>query len=122
MKNVKEEVFNTISLSINFYERFKQKPPIKLSSGILLYGPSGCGKTMIASCIQSEFKINFFSIKGPEVLNKYIGASEAKIREIFENAKKVTPCVIFFDEFDSLAPKRGSGSSGVTDRVLSFVN
>jgi SpoVK/Ycf46/Vps4 family AAA+-type ATPase len=70
LKPIKEEIYNTISLSIQFYEKFKQKPPIKLSSGILLYGPSGCGKTLLASCIQNEFKLNFFSIKGPEILNK----------------------------------------------------
>jgi peroxin-1 len=99
-------------------EIFKNKNPIKLSTGILLIGPPGCGKTFTAASIQKQFNINFFSIKGPEILNKYIGASEAAVRDIFENAKKAVPCVVFLDEFDSIAPKRGSGSSGVTDRVI----
>ena len=117
MKNVKSEVTDTLLLSAKCAELFNNKNPIKLSTGILLIGPPGCGKTLIAASIQKEFKINFFSVKGPELLNKYIGASEAAVREIFENAKKAIPCIIFFDEFDSIAPKRGTGSSGVTDRV-----
>jgi hypothetical protein len=120
MRIVKEEISDTIFLSLKCNELFKNSLPIKMSSGILLVGPPGCGKTLIASTIQKQFKINFFSVKGPELLNKYIGASEAAIREVFEKAKKTLPCVVFFDEFDSLAPKRGSGSSGVTDRVNFF--
>ncbi len=115
---VKEEIKDTILLSMKCAEIFDNKNPIKLSTGILLIGPPGCGKTLIAASIQKEFKINFFSVKGPELLNKYIGASEAAVREVFENAKKSIPCVIFLDEFDSIVPKRGSGSSGVTDRVI----
>jgi peroxin-1 len=117
MCSIKEEIYDTIVLSNKSSEIFNGKPPINMSSGLLLIGPPGCGKTLIASAIQKEFKINFYSVKGPEILNKYIGASEAAIREIFENAKKTLPCIIFFDEFDSLAPRRGTGSSGVTDRV-----
>lgn len=121
LHNVKSEISDTILLSMKCSELFNNRNPIKLSTGILLIGPPGCGKTLIASTIQKQFKINFFSIKGPEILNKYIGASEAAVREIFENAKKAIPCVIFLDEFDSIAPKRGSGSSGVTDRVIYFL-
>jgi len=117
LNSVKEEINDTILLSNKCSQIFNNNNPIKLSTGILLIGPPGCGKTLIASCIQKEFKINFYSVKGPELLNKYIGASEAAVREVFEKAKKTIPCVIFFDEFDSIAPKRGSGSSGVTDRV-----
>jgi ATP-dependent Zn protease len=117
LKEVKDEISDTILLPIQCEKMFDNLP-IKLSSGILLIGPSGCGKTMIASALSKEFKINFYSIKGPEILNKYIGASEAAIREIFENAKKTVPCIVFFDEFDSIAPKRGTGSSGVTDRIV----
>lgn len=106
-----------IEVALRFSKTFKKEPPIKLSSGILLYGPSGCGKTAIAKTLQDQFKINFLTVKGPEILDKYIGQSEQKVREIFEKAKEQAPCVIFFDEFDSIAPKRGSGSSGVTDRV-----
>jgi len=117
LHNVKEDIYDTIVLSTKCSEIYNCKPPINMSSGLLLIGPPGCGKTLIASAVQKEFKINFYSIKGPEILNKYIGASEASVREIFENAKKTLPCIVFFDEFDSIAPKRGTGSSGVTDRV-----
>ena len=100
--NVKEEIYDTLVLSTKCSEIYNDKPPINMSSGLLLIGPPGCGKTLIASAVQKEFKINFFSIKGPEILNKYIGASEASVREIFENAKKTLPCIVFFDEFDCL--------------------
>lgn len=118
MYKIKEDIYDTIVLSMKCSEIFGNKLPIKMSSGILLVGPPGCGKTLVASALQREFKMNFFSVKGPEILNKYIGASEAAVRDIFERAKKTIPCVVFFDEFDSLAPKRGSGSSGVTDRIV----
>jgi hypothetical protein len=117
LRLAKEDINDTIQLSLKCETLFGNNLPIKLSSGILLIGPSGCGKTLIASAMAKQFKINFYSVKGPEILNKYIGASEAAIREIFEKAKKTIPCIVFFDEFDSIAPKRGSGSSGVTDRV-----
>ena len=87
-------------------------------SGVLLFGPPGCGKTLIAGVVAGECSLNFISIKGPEVLSKYIGASEAAVRDLFARAKAAAPCVLFFDEFDSLAPKRGHDSTGVTDRVV----
>lgn len=83
-----------------------------------MYGPSGCGKTMIAAGASVNLKMNFLSVKGPELLNKYIGASEQAVRDIFEKASAQTPCIIFFDEFDSIVPRRNSGSTGVTDRVV----
>lgn len=86
--------------------------------GILLFGPSGCGKTLIAAAAANELGLNFLSVKGPELLNKYIGASEQAVRDIFEKASARSPCIIFFDEFDSIVPKRNSGSTGVTDRVV----
>ena len=73
---------------------------------LLLYGYPGCGKTLLASAVAKECGLNFISIKGPEVLNKYIGASEKAIRDLFERARGAKPCVLFFDEFDSIAPKR----------------
>ncbi len=91
---------------------------MKQSSGLLLYGPSGCGKTLIASALANESKLNFISVKGPELLSKYIGSSEQNVRELFTKAEKAKPCIIFFDEFESLAPKRGHDSTGVTDRVV----
>ncbi|MBW0464686.1 hypothetical protein O181_004401 [Austropuccinia psidii MF-1] len=92
--------------------------PLRLRSGLLLYGYPGCGKTLLASAIAKECGLNFISIKGPELLNKYIGASEKSVRDLFERAQQAKPCVLFFDEFESIAPKRGHDSTGVTDRVV----
>ncbi|KAF1815403.1 AAA-domain-containing protein, partial [Eremomyces bilateralis CBS 781.70] len=92
--------------------------PLRLRSGLLLYGYPGCGKTLLASAVASECGLNFISVKGPEILNKYIGASEKGVRDLFERAEAARPCVLFFDEFDSIAPKRGHDSTGVTDRVV----
>ena len=92
--------------------------PLRLRSGLLLYGFPGCGKTMLASAVAGECGLNFISVKGPEILNKYIGASEKSVRDLFERAEAARPCVLFFDEFDSIAPKRGHDSTGVTDRVV----
>ena len=91
---------------------------LRLRSGLLLYGYPGCGKTLLASAIAGECGLNFISVKGPEILNKYIGASEKSVRDLFERAESARPCVLFFDEFDSIAPKRGHDSTGVTDRVV----
>ncbi|KZP11758.1 AAA-domain-containing protein [Athelia psychrophila] len=96
---------------------FKQSP-LRLRSGLLLYGYPGCGKTLLASAVAKECGLNFISVKGPEILNKYIGASEKTVRDLFERASAAKPCVLFFDEFDSIAPKRGHDSTGVTDRVV----
>jgi len=92
--------------------------PLRLRSGLLLYGYPGCGKTLLASAVAGECGLNFISVKGPEILNKYIGASEKSVRDLFDRAESARPCVLFFDEFDSIAPKRGHDSTGVTDRVV----
>ncbi|KAK4192781.1 putative PEX1 peroxisomal biogenesis factor 1 [Podospora australis] len=92
--------------------------PLRLRSGLLLYGYPGCGKTLLASAVAGECGLNFISVKGPEILNKYIGASEKSVRDLFARASAAKPCVLFFDEFDSIAPKRGHDSTGVTDRVV----
>lgn len=87
---------------------------IQHRSGVLLYGPPGVGKTLIAKAIATECSINFLSVKGPELLNMYIGESERHVREVFERARRAKPCVVFFDELDSIAPARGaSGDSGI---------
>lgn len=90
-------------------------------SGIILHGSPGCGKTLLAKAVATEFKIAFLSVKGPELLNKYVGQSEENLRKVFERAKQASPCVIFFDEIDSLAPNRGRNgdSGGVIDRIVS---
>ncbi|XP_065205772.1 peroxisomal ATPase PEX6-like [Planococcus citri] len=90
-------------------------------SGLLLYGPPGTGKTLLAKAVATECNYNFLSVKGPELLNMYVGQSEKNIREVFSRARESAPCVVFFDELDSLAPRRGQsgGSGSVMDRVVS---
>jgi len=93
----------------------------KRRSGILLYGPPGTGKTLVAKAVATEGGMNFMSVKGPELLNMYVGESEKNVREVFRRAREAAPCVLFFDELDSLAPNRGQGSDsgGVMDRIVS---
>ena len=81
---------------------------LKRRSGVLLYGPPGTGKTLIAKAVATECAINFMSIKGPELINMYVGESEKNVRDVFERARKAQPCILFFDELDSLAPRRGA--------------
>ncbi|KAJ4828483.1 Cell division control protein 48 C [Turnera subulata] len=96
------------------YQRFGVNPEI----GILLYGPPGCGKTLIAKAVAHEAGANFIHIKGPEVLNKYVGESELAIRKIFSRARTCSPCVLFFDEVDALTTKRGKDGGYVVERLL----
>lgn len=93
-------------------------PPLRLRTGVLLFGPPGCGKTHVARAAVAAAGARCITVKGPELLNKYIGASEAAVRAVFARARAASPCVLFFDEFDSLAPSRGADSTGVTDRVV----
>lgn len=99
------------------FSRLGVEPP----QGVLLYGPPGCGKTMLARAVATESEANFISIKGPEVLSKWVGESEKAIREVFRRARHAAPAIIFFDEIDAVAPARGSGGgdSHVTERVIS---
>jgi len=92
----------------------------KMPHGILLHGPSGTGKTMLAKAVATESEANFVSVRGPELLSKWVGESERGIREIFRRARQASPCVVFFDEIDSIAPIRGAGAeTQVTERVVS---
>ncbi|KAG7699423.1 hypothetical protein KL948_001853 [Ogataea haglerorum] len=117
LKDAKRVLLETLEWPTKYAPIFANCP-LRLRSGILLYGYPGCGKTLLASAVASQCGLNFISIKGPEILNKYIGASEQSIRELFDRAQSAKPCILFFDEFDSIAPKRGHDSTGVTDRVV----
>ncbi|CAI4049197.1 hypothetical protein SKDZ_14G0070 [Saccharomyces kudriavzevii ZP591] len=116
---VKGEIMDTIDMPLKHPELFTSG--MKKRSGILFYGPPGTGKTLVAKAIATSFSLNFFSVKGPELLNMYIGESEANVRRVFQKAREAKPCVIFFDEIDSVAPKRGNqgDSGGVMDRIVS---
>ncbi|XP_030372495.1 peroxisome biogenesis factor 1 [Scaptodrosophila lebanonensis] len=92
--------------------------PLRNQAGVLLYGPPGTGKTFLVTKLSSCWNLRIISVKGPELLAKYIGQSEENVRNLFNRARSAKPCVLFFDEFDSLAPKRGHDSTGVTDRVV----
>lgn len=118
LSDVKQEILDTIQLPL-------LRPELLAAglrrSGILLHGPPGTGKTLIAKAVATECSLNFFSVRGPELMNKYVGQSEENVRKVFQQARDAAPCVIFFDELDSLAPNRGrSGDTGgVMDRIVS---
>jgi len=117
---VKERLREAVEWPLKYAQLFTQAglAPIK---GILLAGPPGCGKTLLAKALASQSGINFISVKGPELLSKYVGESERALREVFHKARQAAPCMIFFDEIDALAPARGMGGldAGVSERVLS---
>jgi len=120
LEDVKQELREAVEWPIKNPEVFKRMgihPP----KGILLFGPPGCGKTLLARAVATESEANFITIKGPEVFSKWVGESEKAIREVFRKGRMSAPAVIFFDEFDSLVPRRGLGygDSGVSERVIS---
>ncbi|KAG0340520.1 hypothetical protein BG004_006367, partial [Podila humilis] len=122
---LKKRVHQAVHWPITHPETFKRmgvKPPM----GLLLYGPSGCGKTMLVQALASESNMNFIPIKGPEIFSKYLGETEASLRRLFAMARQIAPCILFFDEMDSIGAKRGwggdgdsAGTNGVNERVLS---
>ncbi|KAM4874418.1 peroxisomal ATPase PEX1 isoform 1-T1 [Thomomys bottae] len=117
LHEVRQILMDTIQLPAKYPELFANLP-IRQRTGVLLYGPPGTGKTLIAGVVARESGMNFISIKGPELLSKYIGASEQAVRDIFIRAQAAKPCILFFDEFESIAPRRGHDNTGVTDRVV----
>ncbi|XP_054847585.1 peroxisomal ATPase PEX1 [Eublepharis macularius] len=117
LKEIQQILMDTIQLPAKYPELFANLP-IRHRTGILLYGAPGTGKTLLAGVVARESGMNFISIKGPELLSKYIGASEQAVRDVFNRAQAAKPCILFFDEFDSLAPRRGHDNTGVTDRVV----
>ncbi|MFB6085571.1 MAG: CDC48 family AAA ATPase [Halodesulfurarchaeum sp.] len=120
LEDTKERLRETVQWPLEFPEVFKRMD-LESPRGILLYGPPGTGKTLLAKAVANEAKNNFISVKGPELLNKYVGESEKGVREIFEKARQNAPAVIFFDEIDAIAGQRGRqmGDSGVGERVVS---
>ncbi|XP_055974037.1 peroxisomal ATPase PEX1 [Sorex fumeus] len=117
LHEVRQILMDTIQLPAKYPELFANLP-IRQRTGVLMYGPPGTGKTLLAGVIARESGMNFISIKGPELLSKYIGASEQAVRDIFIRAQAAKPCILFFDEFESMAPRRGHDNTGVTDRVV----
>src|SRR6476620_5660579 len=120
LATVKEELIEAIEWPMKHADLFSEAdivPP----KGLLLYGPPGTGKTMIAKAVAANSEANFISIKGPELLSKWVGESEKGIREIFRKARQASPCVVFFDELDSVAPRRSTsaGDSHVGERIVS---
>ena len=120
LEDLKQKLMEAVDWPLShpaIFTRMGINPP----KGLLLYGPPGCGKTLLARAVATESKANFISIKGPELLSKWVGESEKAIREVFRKAKMASPCIIFFDEFDSIAPSRGrhTSDSGVSEKVLS---
>ena len=102
------------------YDKLFEHAKTNPSKGILLYGSPGTGKTLLAKAVASESEVNFISVKGPELLSRWVGESEKGVREIFKKARQASPCIIFFDEIDSVVPRRGSeAASHVVDRVIS---
>lgn len=117
MKAIKDKLIKTVLFPMKYPKLYK-RCPIKPQRSVLLYGPPGCGKTLIADALMNQENLNSISVRGPELLSKYIGASEAAVRNLFRRAYLARPCVIFFDEFESLVAKRGADSTGVTDRIV----
>merc|ERR1711907_778758 len=120
LENVKRELQEVVQYPVEFPEKF-EKFGMQPSKGVLFYGPPGCGKTLLAKAIANECQANFISIKGPELLTMWFGESEANVREVFDKARGAAPCVLFFDELDSIAQQRGGNTGdggGAGDRVM----
>ena len=118
LDDVKRQLKEMVELPMEKPESFKRLG-IKPAKGIFLYGPPGTGKTLIAKALANESNANFISIKGPEIMSKWVGESEKAVRRVFKKAKQVSPAIVFLDEVDSIAPRRGSdGDSNVTERVV----
>ncbi len=121
LDSVKQELIEAVEWPLKYPEAFdaiNTRPP----RGVLLFGPPGTGKTLLAKAIATESEANFISIKGPELLSKYVGESERVVREVFRKARQASPAIIFFDEIDSIVPTRGTAfDAGVTERVVSQI-
>ncbi|KAF6212197.1 hypothetical protein GE061_012718 [Apolygus lucorum] len=120
LTSVKTELQELVQYPVEHPEKFL-KFGMQPSRGVLFYGPPGCGKTLLAKAIANECQANFISIKGPELLTMWFGESEANVRDIFDKARAAAPCIMFFDELDSIAKSRDSHVSGAADRVINQI-
>jgi len=123
LADVKRELRETVQYPVEHPEKYLQYG-MSPSKGVLFYGPPGTGKTLLAKAIANECQANFISVKGPELLTMWFGESEANVREIFDKARGAAPCVLFFDELDSIAKARGSSqgdAGGAGDRVINQI-
>ena len=119
LDDIKRELQEAVEWPLRYPELYT-KLGHAMPKGLLMHGPSGTGKTLLAKAVATESEANFISVRGPELLSKWVGESERGIREIFRRARQAAPCVVFFDEIDSIAPTRGmGGDSMVTERVVS---
>jgi transitional endoplasmic reticulum ATPase len=121
LENVKQQLVESVEWPLAYSEKF-EKLGIRAPKGILLYGPPGTGKTMLAKAVATESGANFISVRGPELLSKWVGESEKKLREVFKKAKQAAPTVIFFDEIDAVTKTRGGSSQGRSDVADSMVS
>jgi len=120
LEDVKRELKEVVQYPVEYPEKFR-KFGVEPSRGVLFFGPPGCGKTLLAKAIASQCQANFISIKGPELLTMWYGESEGNVREVFDKARQSAPCVLFFDELDSIGKARGGGvgdAGGSADRIL----
>jgi transitional endoplasmic reticulum ATPase len=119
LESVKRELQEAVEWPLKFSDLYKAIG-YNMPKGVLLFGPSGTGKTLLAKAVATESEANFISVRGPELLSKWVGESERGVREVFRRARQAAPCIIFFDEIDSIAPVRGADGGGmVTERVVS---
>merc|ERR1712125_92305 len=123
LEDVKRDLKELVQYPVEHPEKF-EKFGMSPSKGVLFYGPPGCGKTLLAKAIANECQANFISVKGPELLTMWFGESESNVRDIFDKARAAAPCVLFFDELDSIAKSRGGSAGdggGAADRVINQV-
>ena len=119
LESVKRELQEAVEWPLKFQDLYKAIG-YNMPKGVLLFGPSGTGKTLLAKAVATESEANFISVRGPELLSKWVGESERGVREVFRRARQAAPCIIFFDEIDSIAPTRGMDGGGmVAERVVS---
>ncbi|XP_069578679.1 nuclear valosin-containing protein-like isoform X2 [Brachyistius frenatus] len=117
LQDIREELTMAILAPVRSPEQFRALG-LSAPSGVLLAGPPGCGKTLLAKAVANESGLNFISVKGPELLNMYVGESERAVRQVFQRGRNSAPCVIFFDEIDALCPRRSGHESGASVRVV----